>query len=858
MSEKQNPGTCTYVAKKDDPSNWHGDDSTDWVLDNDVWECPHDKLNDSKYCAFHSDPADVPECVSESELFIESINEKSNTDDEKVARRKKEFVGATFDSLNIDGEVIDANDKYPIRLDHAKFENGVIATGTTFHHALCASGALVESKNMGPRQNQRNINFSGALFDGNGDISFKNSIFEGDGIISFTDANFENQGEVIFSNVDFDGVQEVSFTGTKFSNGDTIFSNTKFDSTYVWFEESEFVDDVLFDNAEFVGNEMVTFAGASRTDCIKFSGGVNFHNTEFHSGIVRFDYAEFNNVANFEYSKFLCDELSMNRSKINAHISFFGAELDTSVNFEDAIFSGQNSVLFEGTKFTGDGDISFDRTEFIDCETIRFDCAEFNDNGEVTFENSVFNTTHLLHFGGTEFCQNNRVSFKGSNFDSDRDISFEGMEFNDNSCLCFEDTKYSAENISFNRTNFGGSVSFRKAEFSGPVSFVDVWFHAEAVVNFSMANFRNTVNYEGSEQNSVRLLQGKFDFSNATFHQLVEFKGEGTKNINKKQYRLVFSDSVNFSGASFLQGVDFSSTRFPPDTIFNDANLQKSDFSEADLSGLENFSTASFDGANLSSTNFSNANLMGVSMERVQLNRSELLGTNLIGTKLFGALLGDARINRKTTFWLDQEEKSEITNNSPLPVRLLRQFKRTLRKLSGRRGTDPFCVYDPRYRGKDGEDDLEKAAEVYGTLETLAQENSLPVLASECFLGRKDIQLKQYWQDGNWMMVSRSLVPNMVARYGDSPLRVLLTGLTTVTISGVLYYHFELIENTQSDAPLTMIDSIYFSALTFTTLGYGDFNPTNTAGQALAVAETSVGVILLAILVFVFGRRATR
>lgn len=55
---------------------------------------------------------------------------------------------------------------------------------------------------------------------------------------------------------------------------------------------------------------------------------------------------------------------------------------------------------------------------------------------------------------------------------------------------------------------------------------------------------------------------------------------------------------------------------------------------------------------------------------------------------------------------------------------------------------------------------------------------------------------------------------------------------------------------------MTLFGSLYFRALTFTTLGYGDFNPTEPAGQVLAVAETSVGVILLAILVF--GRRATR
>jgi voltage-gated potassium channel Kch len=107
-------------------------------------------------------------------------------------------------------------------------------------------------------------------------------------------------------------------------------------------------------------------------------------------------------------------------------------------------------------------------------------------------------------------------------------------------------------------------------------------------------------------------------------------------------------------------------------------------------------------------------------------------------------------------------------------------------------------------------------------------------------------------------MIARSLVPTTVARYGESPLRVLATGAGTILSCGVLYYAFDLIQRSGDSGTVTLFDAMYFSALTFTTLGYGDFNPTDSAGQVLAVAETSMGVILLAILVFVFGRRATR
>ena len=107
-------------------------------------------------------------------------------------------------------------------------------------------------------------------------------------------------------------------------------------------------------------------------------------------------------------------------------------------------------------------------------------------------------------------------------------------------------------------------------------------------------------------------------------------------------------------------------------------------------------------------------------------------------------------------------------------------------------------------------------------------------------------------------MTVRSLVPNLVARYGESSGRVLGTGTVTVLVCGVIYWAFELVARRDTGEPAGLVESLYFSSLTFTTLGYGDFRPTSTAGQFLAVTETFIGVVLLAILVFVFGRQATR
>lgn len=55
----------------------------------------------------------------------------------------------------------------------------------------------------------------------------------------------------------------------------------------------------------------------------------------------------------------------------------------------------------------------------------------------------------------------------------------------------------------------------------------------------------------------------------------------------------------------------------------------------------------------------------------------------------------------------------------------------------------------------------------------------------------------------------------------------------------------------------TLLISLYFSVLIFTTLGFGELQPVGP-GQALATFEAGAGVTVFALLVFVLGRRSTR
>ena len=50
-------------------------------------------------------------------------------------------------------------------------------------------------------------------------------------------------------------------------------------------------------------------------------------------------------------------------------------------------------------------------------------------------------------------------------------------------------------------------------------------------------------------------------------------------------------------------------------------------------------------------------------------------------------------------------------------------------------------------------------------------------------------------------------------------------------------------------------DSLYFSLITFTTLGYGDFRPLEGLGRMLAGSEAFIGAFMMALFVYTFARR---
>lgn len=114
-----------------------------------------------------------------------------------------------------------------------------------------------------------------------------------------------------------------------------------------------------------------------------------------------------------------------------------------------------------------------------------------------------------------------------------------------------------------------------------------------------------------------------------------------------------------------------------------------------------------------------------------------------------------------------------------------------------------------------------------------------------------------------------------VMGYGERPWRVIGTSLALIVGFGFVYPFIGGMETDDTDAvafslvePISLplgdgvvrifFENLYFSAVTFTTLRYGDIHPGSDTVQLLASIESFLGALLMALLVAVLTRRTMR
>jgi len=180
------------------------------------------------------------------------------------------------------------------------------------------------------------------------------------------------------------------------------------------------------------------------------------------------------------------------------------------------------------------------------------------------------------------------------------------------------------------------------------------------------------------------------------------------------------------------------------------------------------------------------------------------------------------------------------------------------------------------YSEKDSEA-LTDSIHVYRSLQRSCRENAVPNKARKFLIRERHCRRKRALSDRKRIKWLRAAFMRRFANYAEGYTSILLWSGVIIIGSAILYpsvggvgltanegqiYAF----NSKLDSSIfnglpnnikIFLVSLYFSLVTFTTLGYGDIQPIGAASKAIAGIESLFGVILMAVLVFVLGRRAT-
>ncbi len=122
------------------------------------------------------------------------------------------------------------------------------------------------------------------------------------------------------------------------------------------------------------------------------------------------------------------------------------------------------------------------------------------------------------------------------------------------------------------------------------------------------------------------------------------------------------------------------------------------------------------------------------------------------------------------------------------------------------------------------------------------------------FIEEKDLYLAiSPWYEKVWMLAFR-----FVSLYGESPIRVVLASGIVIVGCALVYTFLGLSVDGSTVAPVHFLSSLYFSVVTFTTLGYGDYAPPSGLGRAVAAMEAMTGLFLMSLFLVTLVRKFGR
>ena len=295
----------------------------------------------------------------------------------------------------------------------------------------------------------------------------------------------------------------------------------------------------------------------------------------------------------------------------------------------------------------------------------------------------------------------------------------------------------------------------------------------------------------------------------------------------------------NFIGYHFPREWNFSSKKFRIDAHFERATFQGyADFREAGFldahfegtafQGYAHFGGATFHDAHFERATFQRkVELAPKNNTKINLRYSEFLFRGLVSTNLAKCLF----------------HRSIIENVAFIDCIWPKKY----------------IIYEEEHKN-DKEIDLSfsQLETIYRDLKQNMQNHGDYIRAGEFYYREMEMRRKgtpkkeiSRW----WLEFYRRL-----AGYGEKPARTLLSSFFIIVVFAFLYWFLECLQYPEDMYTVSekLVGSVYFSFVTFTTLGLGDIHPINNLGRSLVCCEAVIGAFLIALFVVVFARKMMR
>ena len=303
----------------------------------------------------------------------------------------------------------------------------------------------------------------------------------------------------------------------------------------------------------------------------------------------------------------------------------------------------------------------------------------------------------------------------------------------------------------------------------------------------------------------------------------------------KKRLEKLVEKGTSFKEVD-LSGVDLSNM-----------DLARVDFCGANLSRANLFGASLFDAdlknAELLGADLSNADLTSANLEHADLTRASLQGARLWHSNLENANLIEANLNR-----------CDLWNAKLFNVRLWRTELSQAISLSKNnflhKPTAFFAAYRINERGVFSAEDSYRDLKKY-FLSTGRYNDASWASYREKTMERLMLKKKKD------LAYLPSLAMDFLCGYGEKPYQIIFSSFFLILSYGLLYKTLNAVLYTPfAKYAMSFSDYLYYSVITFTTVGYGDFIPKSSIlFRAIASSEAFIGTFMIGLFVFTLARK---